>query len=430
MKVVHRYYNLIDDPVIQSYVNGIGQKIVQAMPPQPFDYQFHVIKENVYNAFAIPAGYIFINSGLLLAMTSEDELAGILAHEISHVVSRHISQRIERSKKIDLAAMAGLVAGIFLGAAAGSAEAAQALTYGSLAAGQTLALAYSREDEAQADHVGLAYLNKAGYSAEGLLIILKKIRSKQWFGSDQIPTYVTTHPAVEDRIATIDSWIATHPTDSRQIHASKTFTRMQYRLRALYEDADTSMTFFETELQKDPSNAELAYALGLSYGRKKRYQEAVIYLQKALTKNALDPIILSDLGKIYFLDGRHDDALPLLKGAASLSGLNIEGLFYLGRTYMAMGKFASAADSFEKVLRKQDNYTLAYYYLGETYGKLGQAPEMHYHLGLFHYYRGDERTAQYHLLRAQKQIKNPTKLEKINQILASIKNLPKQENPE
>lgn len=428
MKVVHRYYDLIDDPIITAYVNQIGQKILQTMPQQPFAYKFHVIKEGVYNAFAIPAGYIFINSGLLLAMESEDELAGIFAHEISHVTSRHISQRIERSKKIDLASMAGLVAGIFLGTAVGSPEAAQALTYGSLAAGQTLTLAYSREDEAQADHVGLAYLNKAGYSAEGLLIILKKIRSKQWFGSNQIPTYVTTHPAVEERIAAIDSWMSTHTSDSRQVHSSKDLTRVQIRLRALYEDPDATIQLFETGLKSDPANADYVYGLGLCYTRKKRYKEAVTYLQEALTHNALDPVILSDLGKVYFLEGRPKDALPLLEGATSLNGLNIEGLFYLGRTYMTLGDYASAVDSLEKVLQKHESYTQAYYYLGEAYGKLDQSAEMHYYLGFYHYYRGDARTAHYHLIRAQREIKNPTKQQRIKQVLDSLKIEPEPNN--
>ena len=189
MRYVNRYYEVIDDPLITAYVTNIGEKLLSGLPPQPFEYNFFVIKEDVFNAFAIPAGYIFINSGLLLAMDHEDELAGILAHEISHVVCRHISKRIDQSKKIDLATMAGVVAGIFLGVAGGSPEAAQALTLGSMAAGQTLSLAHSREDESQADHFGLEYLKQAGYSAEGLLVILKKIRSRQWFGTNQIPTY-------------------------------------------------------------------------------------------------------------------------------------------------------------------------------------------------------------------------------------------------
>ena len=123
-KLVLEHYQLIKDPVIVNYVNKIGQKILAVMPPQPFAYHFYVVKEDVYNAFATPAGHIYINSGLFASMQSEEELAGIIAHEISHVVSRHISQKIERSKKVNIATLAGVAAGVFLGAGGAAAAVA------------------------------------------------------------------------------------------------------------------------------------------------------------------------------------------------------------------------------------------------------------------------------------------------------------------
>ncbi|WP_157068122.1 M48 family metalloprotease, partial [Desulfosarcina cetonica] len=116
MSVVKAKYALIDDPVIIDYLNKVGNRIMAAVPPQPFKYEFHVIHEDVYNAFATPAGHIFINSGLFAALASEEELAGIIGHEIAHVVCRHISQRIESSKKIGIATLAGMAAGVLLGA--------------------------------------------------------------------------------------------------------------------------------------------------------------------------------------------------------------------------------------------------------------------------------------------------------------------------
>ncbi|MGD9277375.1 MAG: M48 family metalloprotease, partial [Desulfobacterales bacterium] len=153
MKVIMKHYELINDPLIANYINQMGQKIVSALPPQPFNYHFYVIKNDEYNAFATPAGHVFINSGLLEAMENEEELAGILSHEIAHVVCRHISQKIERAQKIGIATLAGVAAGILLGVG-GSMAAANALTIGSTAAGQSLELSYSREDEFQADQIG------------------------------------------------------------------------------------------------------------------------------------------------------------------------------------------------------------------------------------------------------------------------------------
>ena len=107
LNVIYKYYEVIEDPVVVNYVNKVGNRIVAGLQEPLFHYRFFVINTHTYNAFAIPAGYIFINSGLLMAMDNEAELAGILGHEIAHVNARHISQRIEMSKKIGWAGMGG-----------------------------------------------------------------------------------------------------------------------------------------------------------------------------------------------------------------------------------------------------------------------------------------------------------------------------------
>jgi beta-barrel assembly-enhancing protease len=282
MKYITRQYEFITDPAIVQYVNHVGQKLLAAMPPQPFDYHFYVIKEDVYNAFAIPAGHIFINSGLLAAMESEDELAGILGHEIAHVVCRHLSQRIERSKKIDLATMAGMVAGIFLGATTGDATAMQALTIGSVAAGQTASLAYSRDNESQADQLGLVFITNAGYDPHGLLTALKRIRTKQWFGTQQIPTYMQTHPATEERIVWIDSWTTTHPDaiKKRRPISKEAFKRVNIRLKALYGDPNNVLQEFQTALAHNPSDEDMMYGYGLALAQLGKRDQALEQLKR------------------------------------------------------------------------------------------------------------------------------------------------------
>ena len=182
MTAIYKAYDVIDDPLVVNYVNDIGKRILATVPPQPFRYHFHVIKEEVYNAFATPAGHIFVYTGLIDAMDEEEELAGILGHEIAHVYCRHISQKIERQKKMGWASLAGIAAGVLLGVG-GAGEAAQAVTMGSQAATQSVELAYGREDEMQADLLGIQFITQAGYNPSGLLKILKKIRGKTWMPS-------------------------------------------------------------------------------------------------------------------------------------------------------------------------------------------------------------------------------------------------------
>jgi predicted Zn-dependent protease len=425
MKYIARNHELIEDPTIVGYVESVGKKLLSVMPEQPFDYHFYVIKEESYNAFAIPAGHIFIHSGLLAAMESEDELAGIMGHEIAHVVCRHISKRIERSKKLDWATLAGMVAGIFIGAATGEGAAAQVLAMGSAAAGQTAALAYSREDEAQSDQLGLQYIQAAGYDPRGLLTILRKIRSKQWYGSNQIPAYMMTHPATEERIAWIDSWSKQNrnnrpPDPPQPARPSIPFRKITIRLKAMYGDTDIALQEFRNALKASPQDGDLLYGYGLTLARMGKRSEAVEIIKKALNQNALDPFILTDLGHIYFMDGRYQEAHDTLEGALSIQANNPAGLFYLGRTQMELNQLNEAIGTFTKLIKEYPDHKPAYYSLGDTYGRNRDMPNAHYYLGLHSVKTGDVRNAHFHLSRARRLIEDPAKIEAIDKALEEI----------
>jgi predicted Zn-dependent protease len=352
-------------------------------------------------------------------MESEEELAGIISHEIAHVVCRHISKKIERSKKIGIATMAGITAGIFLGSG-GAATAGNALIVGSMAAGQSVALAYSREEEMQADRIGLEYLTKAGYGGEGLLKILKKIRSKQWFDSNQIPTYLRTHPAVDDRIAYIGTWLENNPIALRKINPYD-FRLAHTKLLAMYGDESLTLKKLETKISNSPVNPMSYYGYGLILARTGNYKEAVIYLKNALEKKAFDPNILIDLGRIYFLAGKYQDALNSLEAAVSLVPNDPGGLLFLGRTQMELEKFNEAASSFEELIRKNPDYTQAYYFLAKAYNSQGRKTEIHYLLGIYYKKKGELKNAVIHLERALKNVKDSEKERKIKEMIKEVR---------
>ena len=420
MKVVLEHFELIEDPFIVNYVNKIGDKIVSALPPQPFNYRFYIIKEDTYNAFASPAGNVFINSGLFDAMENEEELAGILSHEIAHVVCRHISQRIERQSKIGLITLAGIAAGIFLGLEGGGA-ASSALTLGSVAAGQSISLAYSREDEMQADQIGLRFLNKAGYSGSGLLTMLKKIRSKQWFGSEQIPTYLTTHPASEDRIVYIGSWLETSEKPSGHVFNIDPydFQITHTRFVSMHGEESIVLKKFETRIAECPSDPMALYGYGLVLAKTGNLKDAEINLKRALEKRAFDFHILRDLGRIYFLDGRYEEALKTFETSLNIAPDDIECLFFLGRTQAGLGMYGTAENTFEKLIEKDPDYNQALYFLGDAYGRQGRLGDAHYYLGLYYKKEGNIKNAEFHLKRALN-TNDPDRKLKIKEILKEI----------
>jgi len=421
MAMILKYYPLVDDPVVVEYINTLGNKLVAHFPEKLFQYHFYVVEADSYNAFATPAGHIFVNSGLLLGIENEDELAGILAHEIAHVYCRHISQKIERSKKVNIATLAGMAAGILLGATAGG-EAGQALAVGSAAAGQSAMLAYSRTDELQADQLGLVYLTEAGYGAEGLLEALKKIRSKQWYGSDVIPTYLSTHPAVEDRIAYIDSWIAGQGKDSASSTRvkSKEFQRVQTLMLTRYGDEDTVLANLKAAVSAHPDDPLAHYRYGLILARVGRRDEAIDHIKVALEKHAFDPYILNDLGRIYFLDGQYQKALPILESVFKMKPDDADCLLFLGRTQMELGQLKKASDHFYALVKRHPNYKQGYYFLGHSLGKQGNMADAYYYLGLFYIQDRDPKAAAIHLERALKYTDDADRRKEIQDLLAKL----------
>jgi predicted Zn-dependent protease len=421
LRYIYRHYEFIDDPAVVEYVNKVGNRIVEGLKDPLFNYRFHVLKVDAYNAFAIPAGYIFVNSGLLAAMDNEEELAGILAHEIAHVNARHISQKIERSKKIGWATLAGMAAGILIGVA-GGAEAGQALTQGSQAAGASAELSYSRDNEIQADQLGLIYLRDAGYSGEGLLKILKKMRSKQWFDTEQVPTYMRTHPAIDDRIAYLDTQISTMPkpaeTNSRE--SSDDFLRVHTYLITRYGDENLVLKHLQSEVTNNPQDPMAHYRYGLILARVGRKGEAIEQLRTAMEKRAFDPYIIRDVGRVYYLDGQYQQSLKMLKTAHNIIPDDAECGLYLGQTYMEMGLFDEASPVLQEVVEKHPGYTEAYYILGQSLGKQGNLGDAYYYLGVYHTRKGDYKTAAVQYRRALKYINDHDRRNKIEERLKKL----------
>ncbi|NNL76602.1 MAG: M48 family metalloprotease [Desulfobacterales bacterium] len=421
MALIYKHFKFVDDPEVVAYVNKIGYRILAALPKQPFKYHFHVVNQEVYNAFATPAGHIFIYSGLLNAMEEEEELAGIIGHEIAHVYCRHISQKIERSKKIGLATLAGVAAGVLLGAG-GAGEVGSAVTMGSAAAGQSAELSFSRDDEMQSDQLGLDFITKAGYNAEGLLKILKKIRGKTWFGSDQIPSYLMTHPAVEDRISYIGSWIENRNRKFKPIPLVNPdeFNRIHTRVETRYGNEATVLSKLEAEVARNPQDPMAHYRYGLILARVGKRPEAIQQMRSALTKRAFDAYILKDLGWIYFLDGQFSQALNILENACGMIPEDPECLFFLGRTQMELGDLPAASDNFIKLTRQHPHFAPGFFYLGQSLGQQQKLGDAHYYLGIFHYKKRDYKNAVIQLKQALKHKQAPERRQKIEKWLSEI----------
>src|SRR5690242_7172776 len=186
---VERQAKIIDDPVIAEYVNRVGQNLVRNSDAKvPFTIK--VVDTDVVNAFALPGGFFFVNSGLILNADNEAELAGVMAHEIAHVAARHGTRQATRGTIINYASLPL----VFMGGWAGYAiqEAASlAVPLGFLA--------FSRGFEKEADMLGLQYLDKAGYDPTAFVDFFEKIESLEKKKPGTIAKVFSTHPMTADR---------------------------------------------------------------------------------------------------------------------------------------------------------------------------------------------------------------------------------------
>lgn len=180
-----------NDPAVNAYIESIGRRIV-ASSPAPFNqlpWDFHVVEDPSLNAFAIPGGHVYVNTGLIAHAENASELAGVMAHEISHVVARHTTEQISRQYGISV------LAGLVLGQNPGVLQQLAA----QIAAGGALAR-FSREAESEADKLGLDAMYRAGYDPRGMAAMFRLLLAQQQSSPGRVEKFFSTHPATEDRI--------------------------------------------------------------------------------------------------------------------------------------------------------------------------------------------------------------------------------------
>ncbi len=215
---------MVTDPVVNEYVNRIGQNLVRNSDARvPFTIK--VIDSDEVNAFALPGGFFYVNSGLILAADEEAELAGVMAHEIAHVAARHATRQMTRGQWANI----GTIPLIFIGGGIGYAVRAAA----GIGLPMTF-LTFSRGFEAEADYLGLQYMYKAGYDPNAFISFFEKIQAKEKKKPGTLSKAFATHPQTPERIQKSQEEIAKIlPAQQQYIVSTSEFDDVKARLAAL-----------------------------------------------------------------------------------------------------------------------------------------------------------------------------------------------------
>lgn len=183
-----------------AYITSLGQRLAAQTPMANLPWNFYIVRNNEINAFAIPGGHVYIHTGLINAADNASELAGVMAHEISHVVARHTTEQISRQYGISV------LAGIILGQnpAVYQQLLAQILAGGALAR-------FSREAEQEADKLGIRFMNQAGYNPDGMVTMFQRLLARERSQPGAVDKFFSTHPLTADRIRNAQGEISKLP---------------------------------------------------------------------------------------------------------------------------------------------------------------------------------------------------------------------------
>ncbi len=409
---------LIHDQRIDAYINRLGNKVLAQSEKAPFEFRFSVIKSSAINAFATPGGYVYVNSGLITLVETESELASVLAHEIAHINKRHVASIIEKSQKVGIATLAAVLAGAFLG---GGGELSAAVASFSLATATTLSLKYSREHEEEADRIGMSYLVSAGYDGKAMLDFLKLMRRYEFYSSN-IPSYFLTHPGTDERIGYIDALLHTTYTQKGSESIIGNLKRVQTVLMFGEKNLDSSLHYFQNDLQKNPEDVDSLYGIAVTQEKLGRTDESLINFRKALSLSPDDQEITRDLGILYFKLGRSVDAIVFLRKALTLKEDDLNTLLYLGRSYELQGDYTAALNLYTKIEKKNIiNDADIYYSIAMAYGKTNNPGDSHYYFGIYFKKKKKMDSALFHFKEALKYF--PAQAEKSQEIEKEIKSI-------
>ncbi len=372
-----------NDPYISLSLDTLKKRL-EDKASMPFPVTLTIIDAETIDAFATMGGYVYITTGLIGMCDTEEELAGVIAHEFAHIKKRHIAKRMEKEKYLNI----GMITTMLLGMLVGGGPAQEAIIASGMAGVQAMSLKYSREDEEEADREGSTIADKAGYGGLGSAIFLKKLRLA---GTDKLlPQYLLTHPYPDARIVYLENmW----KENSVSVEAPF-FPYLALRAQVLHKSASVGGDdILINRYQKDKSNPVNNYAASIVYSQKGNFDESIrvagenkspfknLFLGETLInarkfpeavdvlKNRTDPVALFLLSKAYEGQSKHEMALSTLKKIISYgnvfpeiyyrlgmlygrTGEEAKGYDYLGRFYVETGKFPLARTNLEKAISR------------------------------------------------------------------------------
>lgn len=385
----------LDDPEVNDYLNQLGGRLVAVRNDPRYEFTFFAVPDPSINAFALPGGYIGVNTGLILLAQTESELASVLAHEITHVTQNHMARMIESQKNslwMSLAALAVAIVASRSNSSSGNDAAGAALTSAQALAMQN-ALNFTRENEYEADRIGFQRLELAGFDVNAPATLMDRLQKATRFVDGNAPSYLRTHPISYERIAEAQARAANVPY--RQVADSLDFQMVRALLRSYAGTPAEAVAWFDTAIAQRKYNSEVAARYGLVAsllrdGRIPRAKEELAALEKIAPPH---PMIEAIAGHVLLEAGEAGKAVARFQAALARYPNKMQLVYDYPDALLQAGRASDAAAFAEDQLQRFPSDGRLHRIAARAYAAMDQKQKQHRHQGEYYAWLGNTRLA-------------------------------------
>lgn len=282
----------LDDPEVAGYIGQLGQRLAGQAEGARQPFEFFVVRDAMLNAFALPGGFIGVHTGLISAARSESELAGVLAHEISHVTQSHLVRIFGKQSQAQLASLLAMAVAIL--AARSNPDVAMGAAISGQASAIQQTLNYSRDFEREADRLGLDLLERSGYDTRGMGTFFERMLQFGRLYENNAPGYLRTHPLTTERITDMENRIAQRPY--KQVPDSVEFGLVRAKIKAFEGTPGDAVAEFATQLKSGKHTREVDARFGYAHALLRDNKVAAAEAELAtLRKMKLESPLLENL---------------------------------------------------------------------------------------------------------------------------------------
>lgn len=404
--------NYLDDPELHEYLNRIGYQLVSRAQSHTYTFEFFPIRDDSLNAFALPGGFIAIHTGTIIHAQSENELAGVMGHEIGHVTQRHIARMLEQQKNTLPVTIGSILLALLAARVGGNsaADATTAILLGGQAALVQSQLAYSQDAEREADRIGLQIMHSAGFDVNGMSLFFRRLRAGNRYYESAAPAYLSTHPLTTERITDAQNRI--QQTKVHQHADSIDFLLIQQRARVLQEKNYDGLIKLEKIMRNEQKRlsgqkAKIHnYALSVLYQKMNQQEKAYQRAQKAYQAFPKNAFVLRQYIRTLYRSSQEravqEKALYLAKQAltqyplSSMMAQNYVDLLFDMKKDEELIRFLRSENT--AFTSNNPNYHAL---LARSYERQGKRSQQYFHTGEMYALYGAYEAAVYQLNLAQ-----------------------------